>query len=177
MRTFFTILAFAVAISQSSCKKDKYQPIGDYGNANIISSNTVTLNNWISNYDDGINFDFSSIVTWGEITQDIVDKGIVMVYMQSGSRWIALPFTYSDDTYAGYNFSFAFSVGQIEINVAGYDDSVSPNPSDFNGIVIRAVAMSQETRAAFPDLNLNNYEEVNQVFKLDQSGQVLTIIK
>lgn len=158
-----------VGILFSSCKKDKYQPVGDYGNANVTTSNTTTLNNWATDYDDGFNFGFSTILTWEVITQSVVDNGIVMVYLQDGSSWIALPYTESSDDIYVLSFNFSFQVGQIKIEVSGFDDVYNWGTSDFNGLVVKTVVISEEGRMMHPNLDYTNYNEVNKVFNLKDS--------
>ena len=161
------ISAILLMLSITSCKKDKYQPVGDYGNANVISSNTVTLNAWSTLSDDGVNFHFESNVLWGEITQEIVDNGAVMVYFKFiGSDWIALPFTISDDNYSSLNMNYYFSVGEVNIQATGFDDLIDYNASDFNGTTVRVVVITQEGRMSHPNVDLSNYEEVKRVFNL-----------
>jgi len=151
----------------NACKKDEYQPKGDYGNANISSSTTVTLNSWASDFDDGINYSFSSIVTWSSITQDIKDKGIVMVYANDGSgSWIALPYTDGGDDYYSNSLNFSFKVGSVTIITNGFDDTGSPNPSDYNGLVVRIVAISTASRKANPNVDLKNYNAVKEAFNI-----------
>lgn len=157
----------------ASCSKDKYQPKGDYqpkgnyGNANITSSTTVTLNNWANDYDDGINYEYSSTVTWASITQDIKDKGIVMVYADDGSgSWQALPYTDAGDDYYSASFNFSFKVGSVKVIANGFDDTGSPAPSDFSGLIVRVVAISTASRMANPNVDLKNYNEVKKVFNL-----------
>lgn len=161
------ISAIMLMLTITSCKKDKYQPVGDYGNANIISSNTLTLNNWSVVNDDGVNFEFETTVLWGEITQEIVDNGIVMVYIKfSSSDWIALPFSFSDDNYSSLSINYSFSVGQVDISVLGFDDVNDHNASEFNGTTARVVVMSQEGRMSHPNVDLTDYEEVKRVYNL-----------
>lgn len=154
----------------SSCKKenydDKYQPIGSYGNASIITSNTVTLNNWSEDWDDGINYEYSSVISWPALSQSIVDNGMVMVYLKDGSDWIAMPLSYADDTYSSQNWNFYYTAGSATISVSGYDDDGSWLASDFSGTSVKIVAISNEARSLHPEVDFNNYAEVESVFGL-----------
>lgn len=167
------VLISAASTMFNACKKDKYQPKGDYqpagnyGNANITSSTTVTINNWSSAFDDGVNFEFEASVSWAAITQAIKDKGMVAAYMDDGSgNWVALPTAYADDTYSSITISFHFNVGIVKFYLTGFDDSGSPLPSDFNGMVVRIVAISSAGLTANPNLDYKNYYEVKKVFGL-----------
>ena len=138
---------------------------GTNGNANVTGSNTVTLNNWTSEYDDGIEFVFSKTITWSGITQAIVDKGAVMVYAGDVGEWVALPYAETGSDFST-TFVFVFTTGTVTIYAMGYDDSGSPSPSDFDGTVVRIVAIAASNRAANPDVNLNDYNAVKKAFKL-----------
>jgi hypothetical protein len=170
MKKSILFLMAGAVLTFTSCKKenydDKYQAKGDYGNSSIVTSNTVTLNNWSSDYDDGINYEFSSSISWPLLTQAIVDNGAIMAYLKEGSDYIALPFGYSEDTYFSENWNFSFSSGNAKIYVVGFDDSGSPSTSDYNGSVVKLVAISAEIKALYPEVDFNNYTQVASVFGL-----------
>jgi hypothetical protein len=153
-----------LALALSSCTKEgPAGPAGQDGNANVISSNTVTLSNWISLYDDGIDFTYSSTVTWSTITQDIRDRGMVMAYIKNPTTqaWQALPYSYSGDGYSEA-FNFDINTGLVNITYDGYDLSGSPGASSLNGyITIRLVAVPASARTANPDVDWSNYQEVS----------------
>lgn len=155
----------------TSCTKEgPAGPAGKDGNANVISSNTVTLSNWISLYDDGTEFTYSSTVTWPTITQDIRDRGLVMAYMKNPSTqaWQALPYSYSGDGYSDA-INFDVNTGLVNITYDGYDLSGSPGASSMNGLItIRLVAASASARTAHPDVDWTNYEEVNALLDKKQ---------
>lgn len=146
---------------------------GTNGNANVISSSTFALNNWVDLTNDGTNFQCSNAISWSAISQDIKDKGIVMVYLQDNSNleWIALPYSSSFSLGGGYGsvfYSFGINVGLIKIYATGFADAGSLSSSDFNSynFIVRAVAIPSSSRMAHPEVDLNNYEEVKKVFNL-----------
>lgn len=168
MKTIFAVMIIAATFT--SCAKDGETgpagPAGTNGNANVVASNTVTLNNWISIFDDGTNYLFESTVSWAGITQAIKDNGAVMVYMYDGvSNWYALPYSDDGDTYSE-NFNYSFTVGQVVIEVNGWDATLSPNPSDYNGAVVRIVAIAASVRVANPDVDWTDYNQVKTVLNL-----------
>lgn len=158
-----TLLAF------SSCKKEGPPgPAGKDGNANVISSNTLTLYNWSSNFDNGTEFTYSSTITWGNITQSVKDNGVVMVYFHDNTttNWTAVPYSESGNGYADA-FDYEIAVGQIALYFDGYDNSGSPGASALNGIVtVRLVAIPASARKANPGLDLKNYPAVKAAFHL-----------
>lgn len=175
---------FAVTLfTFTGCKKETVQgpagatgatgPAGTNGNANVISSSTFALNNWVDLTNDGTNFECSNAISWSAISQDIKDKGIVMVYLQDNSNleWIALPYSKSFSLGGGYGsvfYSFGINVGLIKIYATGFADAGSLSSSDFNSynFIVRAVAIPSSNRIAHPEVDLNNYEEVKKVFNL-----------
>lgn len=156
-----------------SCTKEK-QVAGKDGNANVISSNIVTLNGWTSDINDGINFSYTINVSWPSVTQDIVSKGIVMVFVQTDENtWTPLPYTTSEQTesggyyYSSSTLSFETTVGFVIINLAGYNEiSGAPALTELNGsMVIRIVAISASTIATYPHTDWNNYTQIQSLIK------------
>jgi len=97
------------------------------------------------------------------ITQTIKDNGIVMVYMQSGNQWIALPWSDTDPSWSD-NYGFEVNTGTITINYSGFDNTGSPGVAAVNGKVVRIVAVS--SASAYPNIIWNNYLEVKKNFNL-----------
>jgi len=172
-----TITVIAVMLTSifvfDGCKKPKDGingkdgATGATGNANVTSSNTVTLNNWTEDFNDGVNYSFHSTVSWASITQAIKDKGVVMAYADDGAGgWIALPYTDAGDDYYSMTVNFSFKVGSVDIIINGFDDITPYVASDWNGTVVRIVAIASSSRMAHPDVDLKNYNEVKKVFNL-----------
>lgn len=183
----FAILAMMFL---SSCTKPEVGPIGPAGtngtngkdgtagtngtngingNANVIGSNTVVLNNWITISDNGTYFIYNSTLLWASITQAIVDKGIVIVYMKDGSSWVALPITVSgiSGTTGIFHYSitigYEIKVGTVTLSCSGFDDLGSPGAAALNGDTFRIVAISASVAKAYPNMNWGNYEEVKTI--------------
>src|SRR5690349_857969 len=71
-------------------------PPGPPGNANVISTEHITLNTWF--YNQKQNW-YAHDINVPEITADIADFGIVMVYQKlpgTNPVWIPLPDTYGN---------------------------------------------------------------------------------
>jgi hypothetical protein len=170
MKKSILFLMAGAVLTFTSCKKenydDKYQAKGEYGNASIVTSNTVTLNNWSEEFNDGINYEYSSQIGWPALTQSIIDNGMVMAYLKDGNTWYAMPFSFSDDNYSSQNWNFSFTTGSATINVSGYDDFGSYEAADFSGTPVKLVAISNEAKAMHPEVDFNNYTQVASVFGL-----------
>lgn len=129
---------------------------GTNGNANVIAGNNtvvLTSGNWAlsgSFYTATINF--------AAITQAIVDKGVVVVYEQYGSRWQAMPYTVGIT-----ERDFIFGLGQVVIYSHNTNLSSPTNPGNQT---YRLVAISASNLKAHPNVNHANYAEVKQAYDL-----------
>lgn len=100
------------------------------------------------------------------ITQDIADKGLVMVYFKTGSlgldgtTWTALPFSLARQNYTE-SFAFATKVGKVILR----ETSTDGNPVEPSGSV-RIIAATADGMMRYPDLDWTNYEEVKAVLDL-----------
>jgi hypothetical protein len=158
-----------VTLFFSACKKEGPPgPAGKDGNANVIASNTLTLSNWSTDYDDGTEFNYSSGILWSAITQDIKDNGVVMMYFHGNTttNWTALPYSESGNGYSDA-LNFVVATGQVTFSYEGFDNSGSVGASALNGyFTVRIVAIPSAVRKANPHLNLNDYQAVKVVFHL-----------
>ena len=155
------LLLFAV----SSCTINQHDtpgpigPQGPPGNANVISTEHITLNTWV--YSPQYNW-YASSINVPEITPDIADYGIVMVYQKIASGpnpvWIPLP-----DTYGNVTTNFDFYRGGVTIYTFNVDNSI---PIAQTGMVVRIVVIPDSYRKANPDANWKNYEVTKKILNL-----------
>ena len=126
---------------------------GVNGNANVYGGNTVTTNSgsWTASGSA-----FIVTITSPAITQAIVDKGLVMVYEQSASFWLALPCT----TSGIISKFFYFTLNSVSVVYQNTDGSQTTNPGNQS---YRIVAISSSVAAANPNVNWGNYEEVMKI--------------
>ena len=151
MKTKIRLLIFSAVILITACKKDKYQPAGDYvtvgTNSNTVSTFDFTVNSsdWIISASDNY---FIQNHFVGEKM-----NGVVMVYVYDGSDWLSVPrsfgslaldFSYQDVGFITVYQSSAFTVAQI----------------------FRAVVIPPSVRAQHPKINYENYSEVKTAFNL-----------
>ena len=182
----YFILALLVAFSFSCSSEDGADGAvgpagadgidGTDGNANVISSGWVEYDTavWgaISN-EFGIDFRNYPIIA-SEITQDIVDEGVVLVYSRfiiTDTQTYMLPFTENitgaDPT--GQTLSFRFEVNDLTLkmrNVSGTGD-----PGTFGGSGIAEyryiIIPSDSGRTESIDFSKMSYEEVITYLGLD----------
>lgn len=161
-KTLFTGIVIVTSLAFSGCRKDgpvgpqgPQGPAGINGNANVLGSTTLSVSssNWIANGNE-----WYDTFILGTITQDIVDKGAVMVYEQFNTTWVALPYTLGIT-----GRSFDFYLGGGHIYSANADGTASANPGNQT---YRFVVISASNRMTHPNVNYKNYEEVKKAFNL-----------
>lgn len=134
-------------------------PQGPAGNANVISTEPISLNTWV--YSGAYNW-YSANINMPEITPDVTDKGLVMVYQRiSGATnpvWIPLP-----DTYGNVTTNYEFYDGGITVYTFNVDNTTPIAPS---GMVVRVVIIPDSFRKANPTANWKNFEKTKEILKL-----------
>jgi hypothetical protein len=119
--------------------------------ANVVSS-SITSPNWVYNapYLE-INF------TYGAVTQDIIDKGAVLVYMKVGTAYNQIPITF----YPTNNYSRTYDVSTYVSGVAIYcADSDLTQPTNPGAQTFKVVVIAASQLIKNPNIDLNNYSEV-----------------
>lgn len=160
---------------------------GQDGNANVFSSGWEEFveANWepVSN-EFGIDFR-NYPLTVAEVTQDIVDEGVVLMYSRfviTGTQVYALPFTenITGADAAGQTISYRFEVNDITIkmrNVSGTGDPGifgGPGIAEYRYIIIPSSNKSNQGSSSqniLDDLrrngvDINNYDSVASYFNL-----------
>jgi hypothetical protein len=142
------------ALSLTACTKEGKQGVpGTNGNANVLATNEFTTNSWVQNG-----------ATWGlalsapDITQDIVNKGIVQAFIKYGNEWWALP-----DQNGKNQTSFGFSVGVVSFMNQNVDGTTPANPGS---MTFRVVIISASQIAANPNVNWKDFKQVQNVLDL-----------
>jgi len=128
---------------------------GDDGNANVIGTNEVTISNWSQSGSAW----FADITAQG-ITQDVVNTGLVQVFIQYGSEWWALP-----DQSGSNVTSFGYSVGNISLMNQNTDGTTATNPGSG---VFRVVIITSSNLTAHPNVDWNDYEQEKQALSLKE---------
>ncbi len=132
-------------------------PQGKDGNANVHSYlYNVSSNDW-----EQVSPDYKVTLSTPYITQDILDKGAVLVYIEAVAQnyWLLLP-------YSDYNSLLLYitTVGQIEIYSGYFDRSQKPNPGAHT---FKVVAIAGSELLIMPkNLDLTNYQEVAKYFNI-----------
>jgi hypothetical protein len=169
--TIKTILAVSVLVMTLpfiGCKKEKYQLKGDYQTAGNYQpagnyGNTIIESKIFDDFEElkwvQANLQYEDTLKYPAITQSVLDKGSVIVYMKlsnDSTTWYTLPFTSSP----GVVLQPALNLGMVRICC---------NKSLSSGSIkmkFRVVIFAAANRAANPKVNFNNYLEVKKTFNL-----------
>lgn len=161
---FKSLFLFALLLSFTACTIENNTPgpvgpQGPPGNANVVSTEHITLNTWF--YNQQYKW-YAADITMPEITDNVVNSGLVMVYQQltSGSNqsWIPLP-----DTYGNLTTNYDFSRGRLTIYRFNVDNTTPIAPT---GMVVRVVVIPDSYRKANPEANWKNYQETKDILNL-----------
>jgi hypothetical protein len=163
---FKTSIVMFIALIAMSCSKDGATgPAGPAGangtngidgNANVIGTNTVTISSWTS-YASGSLW-VGGLSATG-ITQSIVDKGIVSVFIQNtAGTWTALPYTIGNTSWF-----YDFGVGFVNINKTNTNLSAIANPGSQT---FRVVIISASNKMANPNTDWKDYNQVKEALHL-----------
>jgi hypothetical protein len=164
--TFIKIMAACLVTATlfTNCKKGDTGPAGadgtngTNGNANVKSQTSTNLT-WTFN---NAALQFETNISVAAITQDIVDRGAVLVYLQNGSISSQLPVSGMADPVTILFYDFEYSVGNVKVILSNSDlDNSFVPPSTLR---FKIVAMSASARAAHP--NLNEYKDIQSVYHL-----------
>ena len=173
-RIFKTAVVLLTTIMTISCSKDGATGPsgatganginGTNGNANVVGSLpfSTASTNWSSA--SGGALWTANLTGQTAITQSVVDKGIVSVFRKYTSggvtEWSPLP-----DTNTNINISFNYGVGYITFYVQSTNAVVISNPGI---ITFRYVIITPSNKAANPNTNWNDYEEVKEALHLKE---------
>ena len=168
----YSLLFFAIIVfTFTSCKKEgPIGPEGPQGPAgedarNNVSSFYYTIyeNEWQEFGDPGVGFGYISAMDFPEITEDVLNYGAVLVYLYDDGSLFSLPTTFVNSGDGGYLTSIWVTLQYQQVLIT-YQDSdgltVNPGDQEFKVVIIEGGIDIPET------LNLSNYEEVKNYFKL-----------
>ncbi len=135
------------------------------GNANVFSINyAIIADDWV---DDGVPGDpefFRFIdLSVPEVTQDIVDNGLVLAYyrVDESERWNFLPFTIiNHDPPFTQVFDFTYDLGFVTLYVKATDRDGDLFEGDVRVIVAEGIPITKKA------IDFSNYEEVKELLGL-----------
>jgi hypothetical protein len=159
------LLLVAVSVTFSSCKKGEtgpQGPSGKDGNANVKNLTIfVNANEWVNK--PGVS-EVTKVVP--EITADIVNKGAIMIYTEGNNsgQWEALPTTWPDPSIT-VALGYTIEAGKLHLS-ATFDVNGTLSPGTLQSSNFKVVLIAGSARAANPNVNLQNYPEVQTAYNL-----------
>ncbi|MCC6371207.1 MAG: hypothetical protein IT236_09405 [Bacteroidia bacterium] len=159
------ILSLAtICLTLNSCKKGDTGPAGPQGTAGTngvanIQTGTVTTNNSTWTLDNTDN-SYNATLTYAAITQSVIDKGTVQVFISdgNGSEWAALPFSYG---IVQYNYSY--KLGQVIISVTLSNGNAPNNPG---GQQFKVVVIPPAAKAPKPESGNVDFKQITRAQNL-----------
>jgi len=146
-------------------KDGKDDEDGKDGNANVFSSEWINLNSW-----DEITFSYSyHTIPAPEVTEDIINSGVVLVYVQllsdaGNTRMLPVSFFYG--LYIHY-FDFMIQPNSV---IVYFENSGSGGTPATSGNLARYVVIPSSALSAKhmdkESVQKMSYEEVSQVFDI-----------
>jgi len=152
-------LSITVGCKKESIKGEKGDigATGATGSANVISSNTILINNFF--YYSSLK-EYQASLSLPAITQEVLDKGVVIMYISDGSgTWYPLPYTDGTTT-----LNYQFKLGGFTIIYFNNNGSMPTNPN--NLIKIRVVVIPPAIVKANPNANWKDYNSTMSLMNL-----------
>ena len=143
---------------------------GKDGNANVQGRIfTFQPSEWIKKpYGTAGKYNYSVAAIVSEITQSVVDKGMIIAYRSNGGGgYVALP--------SNYSFEANSKTYVLNTDIVHYVGGVTFWRSDSDGFTLapsstemyKVVVVTPQGRIANPDVNYKNYAEVAKAFDLE----------
>jgi hypothetical protein len=135
MKKLMIIPLIAVALFSFSCQKDSG------GNADIRTIDfSVQNTQWIEYGTYGQpDYGFAVDLNFPEITNNVIQNGMVTLYMKYGESWTPIPFNYYYSTFAGGYF-YSMKSGILSIDYYESDhQTLNPGTQIFRLVVVQPI--------------------------------------
>lgn len=131
-----------------SCKKD------DPHTAKVITENIWVMNyNWV-----GDEYGYTASFSNSNITQNVVDNGCVLLYIDNNGKWMQLPITLAFGSYCSV---WTFDWGLNSFSIYTYDDdelTIAPETMLFKIVIFENITKSKLEN----QVDISSYDEVMQ---------------
>lgn len=167
MKTFkFLSVALLIASASifSSCAKEgpagPAGADGKDGNANVKSNSYfITGSEWT--YSSG---EATLTKQMSQITQDMVNNGVVAVYVKSAgsSVWEAMPTSYASTTGVVLSLGYSYEVGKLHLFWT-WNTTATIGAADIGNNDFKVVVISGSALARHPNVNVRDYQQVEAI--------------
>ena len=157
------LIAFA-AVLMTGCAEDGDPGAqGPAGNANVKSfSFSTTPGSWIASGTPGTNDCVKYLeLNISEITQSILDDGMVLVYWETGGYYVQMPVILPIDPTQSINLFYASTLGKVEVDLQ-LNTLQTPNTASLNW-EFKVVVASGINRITHPEINWKDYNSVKKL--------------
>ncbi len=172
--TYIISIIVIIAFTFTSCGKDgaigpegpqgPEGPAGENASASVSSFYyTIFEDEWQTFGDPGIGFGFIGAMDFPEITEDVLNYGAVLVYLYQDNSLFSLPTTFINPEDGGYLTSIWVTLQYQQVLITFQDsdvNTINPGDQEFKVVIIEGDIPIPES------LNLKNYQEVKEYFKL-----------
>lgn len=159
-------IVMALGLTLSSCKKAETGPAGKNGadgNANVQSTGQIDLGSLGWTYQgDPSNDAYVSVYPLASVTQEVVDKGLVMAYVKTLDGWVALPF--SAAMYETDDLTFEMVPGAVRFYYRDNNELTTTIDPSVTSLIVRIVVVPALIKK--PGVDHSNYQEVKAAYHL-----------
>lgn len=133
MKIFNFPILLSMIIIAASCKKD---------DPNAVKVNTEDI--WVMDYNwVGDQYGYTASFYNSKITQNVVDNGCVLLYVDNNGKWMQLPITLA---YGSYSSVWSFDWGLNSFSIYTYDDddmTIAPETMLFKIVIFENITKSK----------------------------------
>ena len=147
MKKLIFITLVALSLFSSSCTKEYVtNVVGGNADMRTVDFNVLT-NQWVEYGTPGEQgYGYYVDLTFPEITNNVIQNGMVTLYMKRGDTWTSIPFNYfyrsTGTTPVNYEGGFFYSMQQGVFSIDYYEsDHYTMNPGDqtFRLVIVQPI--------------------------------------
>jgi hypothetical protein len=147
MKRLIFITLVAVSLISTSCTKEYVtNVVGGNADMRTVDFNVLT-NQWVEYGTPGEQgYGFYVDLTFPEITNNVIQNGMVTLYMKRGDTWTSIPFNYfyrsTDVVPVNYEGGFFYSMQQGLFSIDYYESdhyTLNPGSQTFRLVIVQPV--------------------------------------
>jgi hypothetical protein len=147
MKKLILITLVAVSLFSTSCTKEYVtNVVGGNADMRTVDFNVLT-NDWVEYGTPGEQgYGFAVDLDFPEITNNVIQNGMVTLYMKRGNTWTSIPFNYfyrsTNVVPVNYEGGYFYSIQQGVFSIDYYEsDHLTHNPGDqtFRLVIVQPI--------------------------------------
>ncbi len=158
----FFVLGISLSLLAVSCRKQDV--VSDKASPEVMLSEWKAMNNWSALKEDKYT-SYNNSITDNALTVDVIENGLVLVYMKAGTHIESLPFQQKGKTDAYWYYQV--SENTIQLNAYVYSAAAISNQQAFRYFIINADKLKslEENGHSQSELMSLNYENAAALLK------------